>query len=87
MASMLLSVDRSLGRILDKLEELGIADDTVVIFTSDNGGNAYNHTLDLENVSLESEADRAAFEDWLLPTAFPLLSWSTARLGKAISHV
>jgi arylsulfatase A-like enzyme len=30
-------VDASLGSILDALDELGIADDTVVIFTSDNG--------------------------------------------------
>ncbi|MDF7823636.1 sulfatase-like hydrolase/transferase [Pontiellaceae bacterium B12227] len=30
-------VDHSTGRILDKLEELGIDDNTLVIFTSDNG--------------------------------------------------
>lgn len=39
MASMIESVDEGLGRILDKLEELGIADRTIVVFTSDNGGN------------------------------------------------
>ncbi len=37
-ASMVESVDRSLGRILNKLEELGMADNTLVIFWSDNGG-------------------------------------------------
>ena len=37
-AAMLKSVDESLGRILDKLDELHIADHTIVIFTSDNGG-------------------------------------------------
>jgi len=42
MASMLQSMDESLGRILDKLDELKIADDTIIIFTSDNGGNMYN---------------------------------------------
>lgn len=30
-------IDHHLGRLLDKLDELGIADDTVVIVTSDNG--------------------------------------------------
>ncbi|WP_372795770.1 sulfatase-like hydrolase/transferase, partial [Pontiella sp.] len=30
-------VDHSTGRIMDKLEELGLTDNTVVIFTSDNG--------------------------------------------------
>ncbi|MBN1292285.1 MAG: sulfatase [Candidatus Latescibacteria bacterium] len=37
-AAMIESVDDSVGRVMDKLEELGIADNTVVIFMSDNGG-------------------------------------------------
>ncbi len=37
-AGMVESVDESVGRVMDKLEELGIADNTIVIFTSDNGG-------------------------------------------------
>jgi len=37
-AGMVLSVDRSLGRILDVLDELDLAEDTVVLLTSDNGG-------------------------------------------------
>ena len=37
-AAMVESVDHSVGRIMSKLEQLGIADDTVVFFTSDNGG-------------------------------------------------
>lgn len=32
--------DVSVGRILDALDAMGIADDTLVIFTSDNGGSA-----------------------------------------------
>ena len=35
---MLKSVDQSVGRVLQKLEELGLADHTIVVFTSDNGG-------------------------------------------------
>jgi len=31
-------VDWSTGQILDKLEELGVDDETLVLFTSDNGG-------------------------------------------------
>ncbi len=42
MASMLKSVDESLGRVLDKLDELGLADDTIFIFFSDNGGNVHS---------------------------------------------
>lgn len=35
-------LDDSTGRILDTLDELGIAEDTLVIFTSDNGSNGRN---------------------------------------------
>lgn len=44
MASMLRSVDECFGRILDELERLGIADNTIVIFYSDNGGNKHSNT-------------------------------------------
>ncbi len=37
-AAMVESLDTNVGRLLAKLEELGIADRTVVVFTSDNGG-------------------------------------------------
>ncbi len=37
-AAMIDSVDESVGRVLAKLDELGLADNTVVIFSSDNGG-------------------------------------------------
>jgi len=37
-ASMVKTTDHSLGRILDLLDELGIADNTIVLFTSDHGG-------------------------------------------------
>ena len=37
-AAMVESVDDSVARIMKKLDELGIADHTVVIFMSDNGG-------------------------------------------------
>ena len=37
-AAMIESTDESVGRILDKLAELGIDDHTAVVFVSDNGG-------------------------------------------------
>lgn len=37
-AGMVASVDRSIGRIRAHLEELGIADKTVILMTGDNGG-------------------------------------------------
>jgi arylsulfatase A-like enzyme len=37
-AAMIESVDESVGRVMKKLEELGIAENTIVFFMSDNGG-------------------------------------------------
>jgi arylsulfatase A-like enzyme len=37
-AAMIASVDESVGRVLAKLDELKLSDNTLVIFTSDNGG-------------------------------------------------
>ena len=37
-AAMVASLDMSVGRILQRLEEHGLSDNTLVIFTSDNGG-------------------------------------------------
>ena len=37
-AAMIASVDESVGRVAKKVEDLGIADRTVIIFSSDNGG-------------------------------------------------
>lgn len=40
-AAMLRALDRGVGRVLDALAEHGLEDDTLVIFTSDNGGAGY----------------------------------------------
>ncbi len=39
------SVDRTVGRILQVLDELGLADNTIVVFTSDQGYNMGHHGL------------------------------------------
>ena len=39
-AAMVTHLDQQTGEILDKLEELGIAENTLVIFTSDNGSHS-----------------------------------------------
>lgn len=42
MASMLESIDDGVGRVMDKLNELKLFEDTIVIFFSDNGGNTHS---------------------------------------------
>jgi len=37
-AAMIQSVDECVGRVLDELDELGLAEETLILFTSDNGG-------------------------------------------------
>nr|WP_299389341.1 sulfatase [Allomuricauda sp.] len=45
-ASMVYAMDENVGRVLDKLEELELSDNTLVVFTSDNGGLS---TLETDN--------------------------------------
>ncbi|MEE4288262.1 MAG: sulfatase [Erythrobacter sp.] len=40
-AAMIRALDRSIGRIMDKLEEEGLADNTIFVLSSDNGGAGY----------------------------------------------
>lgn len=41
-AAMIESMDDAVGTLLDTLDRLGIADNTIIVFASDNGGNMYN---------------------------------------------
>ncbi|MCK5136776.1 MAG: sulfatase-like hydrolase/transferase [Bacteroidales bacterium] len=55
-------VDRSLGAILDKLDELGLAENTIVVYTSDHGEMMGAHGLVRKEVNYE-EAVRVP---WLM---------------------
>ena len=41
-AAMVESMDDAVGTLLDTLDRLGIAERTLIVFFSDNGGNMYN---------------------------------------------
>ena len=38
VAAMTLALDRACGKIIDKISELGLEDNTIIVFTNDNGG-------------------------------------------------
>jgi choline-sulfatase len=44
-SALVTGVDRNVGRILKRVEELGARDDTLVIFTADQGWNAGHHGI------------------------------------------
>ncbi|MEM6567105.1 MAG: sulfatase [Planctomycetota bacterium] len=49
-ATMVAAVDAATGRLLDALDDLGIADETLVVWTSDNGGlSAHARSADLRH--------------------------------------
>jgi arylsulfatase A-like enzyme len=53
-AGMVQSVDDCVGRIMDKVDELGLADNTVIIFMSDNGGLSTSEGSPTSNVPLRA---------------------------------
>ncbi|OGV70509.1 MAG: N-acetylgalactosamine 6-sulfate sulfatase [Lentisphaerae bacterium RIFOXYA12_FULL_48_11] len=63
MASMLRSVDESLGRVLAKLDEFKLSDNTIVIFYSDNGGNFHSMTEE-DAKTKKRKKDDPQMTDW-----------------------
>ena len=59
-AAMIESVDRSVGRIMETLTRLGLDENTVVIYTSDNGGHAQPPFAGREGLSLRGRNPCAA---------------------------
>ena len=66
MASMLKSVDESLGRLMDKLDELGLSENTLFVFYSDNGGNVHSNREDDHKIANlpENHPKNAAIREW-----------------------
>ncbi len=65
-AGMVEAVDQSFGRLLERLEELSIDDNTIVIFFADNGGMAGMNIGNPIRTATEEQLDRA-FSTSVLP--------------------
>jgi hypothetical protein len=64
MASMLKSVDECFGRIVDELDRQGLADNTIVIFYSDNGGNVHSNVPGTAKTAAAERNRTPALADW-----------------------
>ncbi|PCE66697.1 sulfatase [Sediminicola luteus] len=78
-AAMIEAVDTSVGRVVKKLEELQLSENTLVVFLSDNGGHTHitkNHPLKAGKGSLHEGGIR-------VPTVF---SWPGTIPQKSVNH-
>jgi choline-sulfatase len=66
---MITQMDRQIGRLLAALEETGLAEDTVVIYTSDHGDSAGEHGLWTKMNYFEGSAGVPLIVSW--PGRFP----------------
>jgi arylsulfatase A-like enzyme len=53
-AAMVEAMDAAVGIVLDRLDELGLAEDTLIVFTSDNGGLSTKEGSPTSNVPLRA---------------------------------
>lgn len=74
-ASMIRNIDNSVGMILNKLAELGIDENTMVIFCSDNGPHQEgNHAVEFFNSNRELRGSKRDFYDGGIRTPF-IVRW------------
>ncbi len=71
-------MDAQVGRVLDALDELGLADNTIVVFTSDHGY-LLGHHHKFQKQHLFEEATRVPF--------IVSVPWMKNQHGKATSHI
>lgn len=70
-AAMIKGLDRGVGRVLQAVEESGRAEDTIIIFTSDNGGSG---TVNLPEINSPFRGWKTTFFEGGLRVPF-FLSW------------
>ena len=63
-AAMVRAVDRNVGRVMDKLRELDLADNTLIVFTNDNGGGGNNAKEHTRNTAINRPYRGHKFDVW-----------------------
>ena len=86
-AAMITRLDSYVGRMLDELKKLGIADNTLVIFTSDNGPhNESGHNINRFNPSGPYTGIKRSLTDGGIRV--PFIAWWPGKVKPAVSdHV
>ena len=87
-AAMISHMDRDVGRLLDKLGDMGVAEDTLVMFSSDNGPhNESNHDLLKGNPSGRLRGIKRALYDGGIRV--PFLAWWPGKIqpGRVSDHI
>ncbi|HWL09887.1 MAG TPA: arylsulfatase [Planctomicrobium sp.] len=87
-AAMITHMDTLVGRMLDRLQELGLAENTLVIFTSDNGPhNESNHDLKRFNPSGPFSGIKRSLTDGGIRV--PMIAWWPGKIApdQVSSHV
>lgn len=77
-AAMLDHVDAQIGKMIDKLEEMGELDNTLVMLTADNGSSgeggltgSFNETYVLNGLQTPYDANMKHYEGWGGPDTYP----------------
>ncbi len=86
-AAMIRSLDRNIGRVLQSLKDQGVDDNTLVIFTTDNGG---AHYIGLEGINSPYRGWKATFFEGGIHVPF-FMRWPAAipkgtLLSAPVSH-
>jgi arylsulfatase A-like enzyme len=88
-AAMVHAVDRNVGRVMAKLHELGLAENTLTIFLNDNGGGGNNAAVHTRNTAINRPHRGHKFDLWEGGVRVPFIAHWPGRIpaGKVFDGI